>query len=51
MVKMASGTAVESGMRENCGVFGCVAAGQWPTEVDVANVICLGLTGLQHRFA
>ncbi len=39
----------DSGMREACGVFGCVATGNWPTDVDMANVICLGLTGLQHR--
>ena len=38
-----------TGLREKCGVFGCVAAGSWPTELDVANVITLGLVGLQHR--
>ena len=36
-------------MEESCGVFGCVATGEWPTELEVANIICLGLTGLQHR--
>ncbi|XP_064636847.1 amidophosphoribosyltransferase-like [Lineus longissimus] len=36
-------------LREACGVFGCVAAGEWPAEVDVANVISLGLVGVQHR--
>ncbi|ELU03400.1 hypothetical protein CAPTEDRAFT_18069 [Capitella teleta] len=38
-----------SGMKHACGVFGCVSAGQWPTDLDVANVICLGLVGVQHR--
>ncbi len=42
---------VDSGLREACGVFGCVAAGQWPTDLDVGNVICLGLVGLQHRYS
>lgn len=39
----------DSDMQEACGVFGCVATGSWPTQLDVANVICLGLVGLQHR--
>ena len=37
------------GMREACGVFGCVAAGDWPTNVDVAHLLYLGLVALQHR--
>ncbi|XP_074651938.1 amidophosphoribosyltransferase-like [Tubulanus polymorphus] len=36
-------------LREACGVFGCVSSGDWPTQMDVANIICLGLVGLQHR--
>lgn len=39
----------ESGMREECGVFGCIASGEWPTQLDVPHVITLGLVGLQHR--
>ncbi|NWU99284.1 PUR1 Amidophosphoribosyltransferase, partial [Upupa epops] len=39
----------ELGIREECGVFGCIAAGAWPTELDVPHVITLGLVGLQHR--
>uniref|UniRef100_W5N9F8 Amidophosphoribosyltransferase n=1 Tax=Lepisosteus oculatus TaxID=7918 RepID=W5N9F8_LEPOC len=39
----------ELGIREECGVFGCVAAGEWPTELEVAQVITLGLVALQHR--
>lgn len=34
---------------EKCGIFGCVANGEWPTALDVANIIHLGLVGLQHR--
>ncbi|CAH1267498.1 PPAT [Branchiostoma lanceolatum] len=39
----------EGGLDEKCGVFACVAAGDWPTQLDVGHVICLGLVGLQHR--
>ncbi len=39
----------DTGLREACGVFGCVAAGDWPTQLDVAQLISLGLIGLQHR--
>lgn len=36
-------------LRHECGVFGCIASDPWPTDVDVAQVICLGLLALQHR--
>lgn len=39
----------ESGLGEECGVFGCVAAGEWPTQLEVAQVLTLGLVALQHR--
>ncbi|XP_065260702.1 amidophosphoribosyltransferase isoform X2 [Emys orbicularis] len=39
----------ELGIREECGVFGCIASGSWPAELDVPHVITLGLVGLQHR--
>ncbi|KAM9329024.1 amidophosphoribosyltransferase [Gastrophryne carolinensis] len=39
----------ELGIREECGVFGCIASGAWPTQLDVPHVITLGLVGLQHR--
>ncbi|XP_033743011.1 amidophosphoribosyltransferase-like [Pecten maximus] len=39
----------ETGLHEACGVFGCVATGDWPTQLDVAHTICLGLVSLQHR--
>lgn len=39
----------ESGIGEECGVFGCVAAGEWPTQLEVAKVLTLGLVALQHR--
>ncbi|CAG5035269.1 unnamed protein product [Parnassius apollo] len=41
--------AVESGLTHECGVFGAIGTGEWPTQVDVAQVICLGLVALQHR--
>ncbi|ELK03686.1 Amidophosphoribosyltransferase [Pteropus alecto] len=39
----------ELGIREECGVFGCISSGEWPTQLDVPHVITLGLVGLQHR--
>lgn len=39
----------EAGITHNCGVFGCIAAGEWPTQIDVSQIICLGLVALQHR--
>ncbi|PVD34500.1 hypothetical protein C0Q70_05775 [Pomacea canaliculata] len=39
----------EYGLREACGVFGCVATDSWPTDLDVAHIVHLGLIGLQHR--
>lgn len=41
--------AVESGLTHECGVFGAIASGEWPTQVDIAQVVCLGLVALQHR--
>jgi len=40
---------VNEKLHDECGVFACVASGKRPTELDVANVISLGLVGLQHR--
>lgn len=37
-------------LQDKCGVFACIANGDWPTNLDVAHIICLGLIGLQHRF-
>ncbi|KAL0850559.1 hypothetical protein ABMA28_012334 [Loxostege sticticalis] len=41
--------AVESGLTHECGVFGAIGTGEWPTQVDIGQVICLGLVALQHR--
>jgi hypothetical protein len=40
----------DTGLTHECGVFGCIATGEWPTQIDVAQVICLGLVALQHRY-
>lgn len=32
----------KSGLTHECGVFGCIAAGDWPSQIDVPQVICLG---------
>ncbi|XP_015783872.1 amidophosphoribosyltransferase [Tetranychus urticae] len=39
----------EEMLGEKCGVFGCITNGDWPTNLDCAHIICLGLIGLQHR--
>uniref|UniRef100_A0A336LUI9 Amidophosphoribosyltransferase n=1 Tax=Culicoides sonorensis TaxID=179676 RepID=A0A336LUI9_CULSO len=41
--------AVQSGLTHECGVFGAIGAGNWPTELDIAQSITLGLVALQHR--
>ncbi|KAF4524982.1 hypothetical protein B566_EDAN011910 [Ephemera danica] len=48
---MASGgeNSEVTGLTHECGVFGCIATGDWPTQIDVAQVVCLGLVALQHR--
>ncbi|XP_036344737.1 amidophosphoribosyltransferase-like, partial [Rhagoletis pomonella] len=38
-----------SGLTHECGVFGAIACGEWPTQIDIAQVVCLGLVALQHR--
>lgn len=38
-----------SGLTHECGVFGCIAAGDWPSQIDVAQVICLGNFRHVHR--
>ncbi|GFX19308.1 amidophosphoribosyltransferase [Trichonephila clavipes] len=36
-------------LREACGLFGCIATGKWPTNLDVSHIIYLGMIALQHR--
>ncbi|GIY28965.1 hypothetical protein CDAR_79061 [Caerostris darwini] len=36
-------------LRDSCGVFGIVAAGEWPTKLEVTELIYLGLIAIQHR--
>lgn len=43
------GSFREEALKEKCGVFGVISNGDWPTSLDVAHIICLGLVGLQHR--
>lgn len=31
-----------TGLTHECGVFGCIASGDWPSQIDVAQVVCLG---------
>ena len=36
-------------LNDECGVFACVSCNKGSTELDIANIIALGLIGLQHR--
>lgn len=49
LLQFEDGDTDEFELREACGVFGCVAAGEWPSQVDVPHTISVGLVGLQHR--
>lgn len=40
---------VESGLTHECGVFGAIGCGEWPTHLEIAQIICWGLVALQHR--
>lgn len=41
--------AVSSGLTHECGVFGAIGTGEWPTQLDIPQIVCLGLVALQHR--
>lgn len=41
--------AVSSGLTHECGVFGAIGTGEWPTNLEIAQIICWGLVALQHR--
>lgn len=47
-LEQVSGKEV-TGLTHECGVFGAIACGDWPTQIDIGHVICLGLVALQHR--
>lgn len=40
---------VESGLTHECGVFGAISTGEWPTSLEISQIICWGLVALQHR--
>lgn len=42
--------AVTSGLTHECGVFGAIGCGEWPTQLEIAQIICWGLVALQHRY-
>lgn len=48
-LKLIENSFRERALEEKCGVFGVISNGDWPTSLDVAQIICLGLVGLQHR--
>ncbi|VEN41120.1 unnamed protein product [Callosobruchus maculatus] len=40
---------VSSGLTHECGVFGAIGCGEWPTSLEISQIICWGLVALQHR--
>lgn len=40
---------VDSGLTHECGVFGAIGCGEWPTHLEIAQIVCWGLVALQHR--
>lgn len=40
---------VDSGLTHECGVFGAIGCGEWPTHLEISQIICWGLVALQHR--
>lgn len=40
---------VTSGLTHECGVFGAIGCGEWPTHLEISQIICWGLVALQHR--
>lgn len=40
---------VTSGLTHECGVFGAIGTGEWPTNLEISQIICWGLVALQHR--
>ena len=38
------------GLREACGLFGCVSMCKKSADVDVPHIVHLGLVGVQHRY-
>lgn len=38
-----------SGLTHECGVFGAIGTGEWPTTLEISQIICWGLVALQHR--
>ncbi|KAF5284117.1 hypothetical protein FQR65_LT00117 [Abscondita terminalis] len=41
--------AIESGLTHECGVFGAIGTEFWPNDVDISQIILIGLEALQHR--
>ncbi|CAH1964022.1 unnamed protein product [Acanthoscelides obtectus] len=40
---------VSSGLTHECGVFGAIGCGEWPTSLEISQIVCWGLVALQHR--
>lgn len=40
---------VTSGLTHECGVFGAIGCGEWPTHLEISQIVCWGLVALQHR--
>ncbi|KAF2890872.1 hypothetical protein ILUMI_15301 [Ignelater luminosus] len=40
---------METGLTHECGVFGAIGSESWPSNVDIAQIVLIGLEALQHR--
>nr|CAH7727494.1 unnamed protein product [Callosobruchus chinensis] len=49
MSKRKNRGQVSSGLTHECGVFGAIGCGEWPTSLEISQIICWGLVALQHR--
>ncbi|XP_018336352.1 amidophosphoribosyltransferase [Agrilus planipennis] len=38
-----------TGLKHECAVFGVIATSVWPSKLEIAQIICMGLEALQHR--
>ncbi|KAJ8962035.1 hypothetical protein NQ314_005817 [Rhamnusium bicolor] len=49
LIRGRVGGQVNSGLTHECGVFGAIGCGEWPTNLEISQIICWGLVALQHR--
>lgn len=40
-----------SGLTHECGVFGAIGNKNWANNTEIAQIVCIGLEALQHRYS